>query len=983
MGGLQNITVSEKFAITLVAPPDYLHILGLIEVAEALHFGLIELGVDSIVTANLNEPGRRPVLLGANLLAKMPPLSLSPDTIIFNLEQMDPDSFWVDHTYLDLMRFHEVWDYSERNISFLREKGITNVRHVPLGYVQQLSRIPQVDKDIDVLFYGSMNTRREQILIALEQQGLNVVHVFGVYGQERDALIARAKVVLNIHFYESKIFEIVRIFYLLSNQVCVLSETGKDPMETLFSDGLIFASYDELVKTCLNLVADDARRREVAKEGLKLIKTMKQSVILKQSVFGGANEIKLFPSLPLKLNLGSGKDRKDDFLNIDINPAWSPDIVYDISSVISVNGLDFNTERFGSVHLFEDHFELIQAYDVLEHVDDLVTTMTNCLAFLKVGGIFKINVPYDLSYGAWQDPTHVRAFNEKSWLYYTDWYWYLGWDRWRFELVSIQYILSPLGEGLNQQGKTPEEIACVPRAVDSMMVELRKRPLTADELEMVSKIQPGLKEKPSSGIPMVRPEPRPARLSLVGISVVKNEGDIIESFVRHNLRFLDALLIVDNGSVDGTREILCELQREGLPVVIHDDIEFGHYQSRRMTGLFRRACKVFSPNFVFALDADEFIISPTRANLEDALDLLPEGGHGVLAWKTYICIPAKKDINKQKSPLSRMIYRRKNELPQYYKVVVSGKIDAEFSEIAEGNHSVLQKNGAQPSHTLLSGVALAHFPVRSSRQLSCKIISGWLANLVKNPEITLTSEAWHWHTLYDRLMQNPELSSDELALISLNYAQSNAHHEVDDSNVIADPLPVSFEHKYERYYVDSAVSVMAQTMQQIIAPKTEPVSGLPQYRFIIEKFQPSSLVQFGGKPEDFTSPFRRMGVEHVAYFDSNQMLEFFAEQMEETGTALMFDEPFELLIWIDSEDKHPEERTSQFQALANQVSKCILVYPGDLSGDACSRVWEEAGWVAEPFYTRVFRSLAADESMVDSGMILVPRRSAVQHKMKS
>jgi len=43
--------------------------------------------------------------------------------------------------------------------------------------------------------------------------------------------------------------------------------------------------------------------------------------------------------------------------------------------------------------------------------------MTNCLKLLRVGGVFKILVPYDLSYGAWQDPTHIRAFNERSWLY--------------------------------------------------------------------------------------------------------------------------------------------------------------------------------------------------------------------------------------------------------------------------------------------------------------------------------------------------------------------------------------------------------------------------------------------------------------------------------------------------------------------------------------------------------------------------------------
>jgi len=58
--------------------------------------------------------------------------------------------------------------------------------------------------------------------------------------------------------------------------------------------------------------------------------------------------------------------------------------------------------------------------------------MKSCLDLLKVGGIFEINVPYDLSLGAWQDQTHVRAFNENSWLYYTDWFWDMGWTEARF-----------------------------------------------------------------------------------------------------------------------------------------------------------------------------------------------------------------------------------------------------------------------------------------------------------------------------------------------------------------------------------------------------------------------------------------------------------------------------------------------------------------------------------------------------------------------
>ena len=52
----------------------------------------------------------------------------------------------------------------------------------------------------------------------------------------------------------------------------------------------------------------------------------------------------------------------------------------------------------------------------------------------------EIEVPYERAPTAWQDPTHVRAMNENSWLYYTEWFWYLGWFEHRFEMASSQWL---------------------------------------------------------------------------------------------------------------------------------------------------------------------------------------------------------------------------------------------------------------------------------------------------------------------------------------------------------------------------------------------------------------------------------------------------------------------------------------------------------------------------------------------------------------
>lgn len=184
---------------------------------------------------------------------------------------------------------------------------------------------------------------------------------------------------------------------------------------------------------------------------------------------------------PNVINMGSGKDWKADCLNLDVSQAWNPDLVFDLNQPLPPGGLLVETPRFGLVRLADGCFDAILCNDVLEHIPQLMTAMTTCLRLLKVGGAMHIHVPYDLSYGAWQDPTHVRAFNERSWLYYTDWFWYLNWDSHRFDIRNLQFILSPVGVAMHQRQVDQESILRTPRAVDSMKVELVKRDLTPQE----------------------------------------------------------------------------------------------------------------------------------------------------------------------------------------------------------------------------------------------------------------------------------------------------------------------------------------------------------------------------------------------------------------------------------------------------------------------------------------------------------------------
>jgi hypothetical protein len=59
-------------------------------------------------------------------------------------------------------------------------------------------------------------------------------------------------------------------------------------------------------------------------------------------------------------------------------------------------------------------------------------------------------------------------------------------------------------------------------------------------------------------------------MRLYSFTTVKDEEDIIESFVRYNMNILDGMIISDNGSNDKTLEILYKLKDEGynLDIII-------------------------------------------------------------------------------------------------------------------------------------------------------------------------------------------------------------------------------------------------------------------------------------------------------------------------------------------------------------------------------------------------------------------------------
>jgi len=273
-----------KFQVVLLAPPGYRHAGALAEMAETVSLGLRALGHAAPLVVNELTPDATNILLGGHLLPAAMLEALPADTVFYNLEQVEPPLFeWAPHLRAAFSRF-ETWDYSQRNLDRLGELGIEGRFHLlPVGTVPEMTRIPPAPaQDIDVLFYGAVNEHRRRVLKAIQDRGLRVAAVFGCYGAERDGLIARAKLVINLHKHQAQVFEIVRVSYLLANRKAVVTElTPATAIDPDLRAGVAGAPADRLAETCAALIADEAARAALAERGFQIIQARRETDYLR------------------------------------------------------------------------------------------------------------------------------------------------------------------------------------------------------------------------------------------------------------------------------------------------------------------------------------------------------------------------------------------------------------------------------------------------------------------------------------------------------------------------------------------------------------------------------------------------------------------------------------------------------------------------------------------------------------------------------
>jgi hypothetical protein len=163
--------------------------------------------------------------------------NLSCKKIIINTEYYEHGNIKNLLKYINLYpnnNFH-LFDYNKINIENIQKlfKNI-NIYYIPLIYNEYLEdfynknidyKLSWNEKDIDILFYGSLNIRRGKIIDNLKKK-YNLVYFQDIYNHNSFCnIINRSKIILNILFYDYNIvFDYYRNSFLLANNALLITE---------------------------------------------------------------------------------------------------------------------------------------------------------------------------------------------------------------------------------------------------------------------------------------------------------------------------------------------------------------------------------------------------------------------------------------------------------------------------------------------------------------------------------------------------------------------------------------------------------------------------------------------------------------------------------------------------------------------------------------------------------------------------------------
>jgi predicted O-methyltransferase YrrM len=258
-----------------------------------------------------------------------------------------------------------------------------------------------------------------------------------------------------------------------------------------------------------------------------------------------------------------------------------------------------------------------------------------------------------------------------------------------------------------------------------------------------------------------------ARPRLAALAMVRNEADIIRAFAGHLLALFDDIVIVDHMSDDGTRVFLEALARRNRRVTVLRLEEPAYLQSVTMTYAVREIGGLREADWVFLLDADEFLPFENRAAFESALGAYVDCPVIAMHWKNLV---PESYWQRDVRLTSETRFIAPPELSPFRKVAFQPKrLSLGRTVVAQGNHALIETLNGLEVPAFSTDFPLLHLPVRSVDQLVLKLNQGVEAyrRMGKGRD---AAHGTHWDQMM-RATADAKMSADLLNAVVVRYSE--------------------------------------------------------------------------------------------------------------------------------------------------------------------------------------------------------------------
>jgi glycosyltransferase involved in cell wall biosynthesis len=236
-------------------------------------------------------------------------------------------------------------------------------------------------------------------------------------------------------------------------------------------------------------------------------------------------------------------------------------------------------------------------------------------------------------------------------------------------------------------------------------------------------------------------------MRLIAVSRVLNEDDLIEAFVRHHAPLVDHHVLLDNGSIDRTVEILKKLAESGLPITVFSNRAPTFSETAFNTFLYRYALEEQRAEAVLFLDADEFLdLRRIGLGLRKRLADLPADAQGLrLPMMNY---HATATDNSHDLLTPRRVHLRDPTLSDASKILLRRVLPSWAVVVDAGNHKATV-HGKEAALVLDNRLVLAHFSDRGRWRWLARVLIGRLKVLASGQQERLQNRGAHYQATYE------------------------------------------------------------------------------------------------------------------------------------------------------------------------------------------------------------------------------------------